>query len=508
MPKRKITPVTQEPLERAKRTRSTVASASVPKSSPLKALSRKPRATEAIQPTTAVARLKQSPPKKATIEKAIRKALPTGKLTLDTSSSGHLFVHGTNDAGQLSLEDPMAARRYPFRIPADKFGDEKIAKVVCGELHSLAVSETGKVFSWGCNDEGALGTGKDDEENYEPKEVKGIDGKIVSVSAGDSHTAFLTEDGKIYLTGTMRDSSGAFGSRSDSKETCEYVPFLYHDPRRTDLRNDRAVKISSGQNHLAYLSGGGDVYAIGDHHNGQLGYVPSYRDDGGRMGKSYFLNKRRVCKFSGRRMLKFADVWCTPYATFVKSATEDRWFASGNNGRNQLGFPQKESEDGKKLDIETGWEEIEGFRDKSIVKIVGTAIQTIALSSDGKLYVCGDKEYLGLADTAQTGPTDTPVAHPFANKVRDVSCSSNNAVICITDTGDVFVWGSPASSVLGLPKDDDDAVAVQQAKRIQDDGGEQQKRKPFEDFKMLQVAAGAFHVLMIGQSKEAASSVV
>ena len=37
-----------------------------------------------------------------------------------------------------------------------------------------------------------------------------IDGKVVMISAGDSHSAALTEDGRVFAWGTFRDSSGKF----------------------------------------------------------------------------------------------------------------------------------------------------------------------------------------------------------------------------------------------------------------------------------------------------------
>ena len=38
-----------------------------------------------------------------------------------------------------------------------------------------------------------------------------IESKIVQISAGDSHSAALTEDGQVWIWGTFRDSSGPIG---------------------------------------------------------------------------------------------------------------------------------------------------------------------------------------------------------------------------------------------------------------------------------------------------------
>ena len=65
-----------------------------------------------------------------------------------------------------------------------------------------------QVFTWGCNDEGALGRPTNSEaEAFTPGLVDRLKGvKIVQVSAGDSHTAALSEAGTVYGWGIFRVS--------------------------------------------------------------------------------------------------------------------------------------------------------------------------------------------------------------------------------------------------------------------------------------------------------------
>lgn len=62
-----------------------------------------------------------------------------------------------------------------------------------------------KVLTFGCNDEGALGRVTDGLEDAEFKaaEVE-LPGKVIQISAGDSHTAALLEDGRVFAWGTFR----------------------------------------------------------------------------------------------------------------------------------------------------------------------------------------------------------------------------------------------------------------------------------------------------------------
>ena len=63
-----------------------------------------------------------------------------------------------------------------------------------------------QVYSFGCNDEGTLGrvTSEEGSETV-PGKVDGLP-KIVQVCAGDSHTAALSDDGRVFAWGNFRVS--------------------------------------------------------------------------------------------------------------------------------------------------------------------------------------------------------------------------------------------------------------------------------------------------------------
>ena len=66
------------------------------------------------------------------------------------------------------------------------------------------------MWTFGCNDEGALGRPTPEEDAAtEPGKVA-LSERIVQVSAGDSHTGALTADGRVYLWGTFRVSTRQF----------------------------------------------------------------------------------------------------------------------------------------------------------------------------------------------------------------------------------------------------------------------------------------------------------
>ena len=66
-----------------------------------------------------------------------------------------------------------------------------------GGMHTVVLDSEGSVWTFGCNDEGSLGRKVDEEEEcFTPGNVE-IDEKIVQISAGDSHSAALTESGQV-----------------------------------------------------------------------------------------------------------------------------------------------------------------------------------------------------------------------------------------------------------------------------------------------------------------------
>lgn len=63
------------------------------------------------------------------------------------------------------------------------------------------VSESGEVFTWGCNREGQLGYGTSNSgSNYTPRLVEYLKGKVfIGVAVAKYHTIVLGEDGEVIV---------------------------------------------------------------------------------------------------------------------------------------------------------------------------------------------------------------------------------------------------------------------------------------------------------------------
>lgn len=190
----------------------------------------------------------------------------------------------------------------------------------------------GEVWSFGCNDEGALGRDTTEEGSEFKAQKVDLPKDCVRITAGDSHSAFLLSDGRVYACGSFRDSHGTMGLNMTGKQQypIEVVPGV-------DFAD-----IKSGADHLVMLSKLGKVYTVGCAEQGQLGRVSSRSSSGeSRRGKGQLLQPGLL----KHRNINFVDaIWTTTYSTFVRNRANHSVYGFGLNNYNQLGIVKNNSE--------------------------------------------------------------------------------------------------------------------------------------------------------------------
>lgn len=79
-----------------------------------------------------------------------------------------------------------------------------IVGITAGQYHSMALTASGSVYTWGWGIHGQLGHGSSDSE-YTPRLLQ-FKQPVIQIAAGHAHSLILTTDGKLYGFG-----SNAFG---------------------------------------------------------------------------------------------------------------------------------------------------------------------------------------------------------------------------------------------------------------------------------------------------------
>jgi hypothetical protein len=138
--------------------------------------------------------------------------------------------------------------------------DLNIIDVKCGLFHTLLLTSSSEVYAWGYNFHGEIGNGCNAVQ-LTPVKVNGFNGeRIFMISCGSSHSMVLTESGRVYSWGENIFGQLGIGNTVNS-----------NTPKLIDLKAISIKRISCGQNHSLLLSNDGVIYAFGCNFWGQIG---------------------------------------------------------------------------------------------------------------------------------------------------------------------------------------------------------------------------------------------
>jgi regulator of chromosome condensation len=83
--------------------------------------------------------------------------------------------------------------------------DSKVYKICCGALHTMILTTMGKVYTWGCADDGTLGRPIDGDVKENTPGLVQIDEPMNDITSGDCHCiVYNTDLKKIYMWGVYR----------------------------------------------------------------------------------------------------------------------------------------------------------------------------------------------------------------------------------------------------------------------------------------------------------------
>jgi alpha-tubulin suppressor-like RCC1 family protein len=184
-----------------------------------------------------------------------------GGHSLALRSDGTVWAWGLNHNGQLGTGTTVNSS-LPVQVP----GLSHVTGISAGNYFCLATRTSGispvtSVWAWGANDRGQLGDGTL-ASHLTPEQVTGISAPfIASIAAGGSSALVLGTDGRIWAWGDNR--SGQLGTAPSSSPVTR--------PVITAGSGSGITQLAAGYDHVLALKSDRTVLASGGNGSGQLG---------------------------------------------------------------------------------------------------------------------------------------------------------------------------------------------------------------------------------------------
>ena len=187
--------------------------------------------------------------------------------SLAVTIEGNIYSWGSNAYKQLGI-----GYNTPnfVNIPTRVYNVGSVSKISWGYEHSVALTDSGELYSWGHGEGGLLGHGELDDQAV-PKMVlefrkKGL--KVSKVCWGGLHTLAIAGDGELFTWG--RGEGGQLGLSKKSLESLERLDWGISVPISI-IKDKTIIDIAAGVAHSIALSEDGEVYGWGNSNYGQLG---------------------------------------------------------------------------------------------------------------------------------------------------------------------------------------------------------------------------------------------
>ncbi|RDX59031.1 Ultraviolet-B receptor UVR8, partial [Mucuna pruriens] len=177
---------------------------------------------------------------------------------LAVTMEGEVQSWGRNQNGQLGLgttDDSLVPQRI------QTFQGVPVKMVAAGAEHSVAITENGELYGWGWGRYGNLGLG-DRNDRWIPEKVSSVDcDKMVMVACGWRHTISVSSSGGLYTYGWSKYGQLGHGNFED-----------YLVPHKLLALSDKIVcEVSGGWRHSMALTSSGLLYGWGWNKFGQVG---------------------------------------------------------------------------------------------------------------------------------------------------------------------------------------------------------------------------------------------
>eukprot|EP01038_Epipyxis_sp_PR26KG_P012214 gene12214-16363_t len=367
----------------------------------------------------------------------------------------------------------------------ESLNEEVIVDICSSKYHSLALTETGKVYSWGHGKSGKLGHG-DEFLQPEPKLISSLSKLIISkICVAENHSLALSKAGEVFSWGSDRYGQLGHGGSDGGK--------IVLVPTKIEFFNRVTVKgIASGESHSLCFTSSNELYSWGSNKSGQLGLRSSELNSNNGVGNGTFHPKRVINfgyigvtqtsnnskfhnKLQSQSSMKIIQVCASSNSSLVLIKTN----ANNNNQYNQSQLNEV-YQWGRGISAPTRV----SFAHRSSIKRSKSMSEEIEISSTSEIFMpnqlpaniisitAGKYHYVGLcnygcvyswgfgSDQLGHGAESNVLLAPQliesllpengGGRIRQISASGNRTC-AVSEDGDLFVWGtSDDKGVLGL----------------------------------------------------------
>lgn len=413
-------------------------------------------------------------------------------------SNKSLYTWGNGAYGQLGNNEETHAQPIPIKI--NFF--EQISSIYAKYYNSFIFTNEGKIFAWGRTQQGSLGKSsgmnlKTPIEFIYLEQIRNMsNNKIASLSVNREHGGMIMENGKVFTWGVdyqgRLGSKGKFyNSKKDYKGNTQKTDISDLSPISHSLLSEVFLpseyqsvifkQISCGSTFTTLLSVEGQVYTFGSTKEGGLGNDKEFYE---KLNKQSKLNNPD--NFSQVKWFKDNNIEITKIASgnFFSCAlsTSKRLFCWGKNDYGQLGTKINtfKSDIPVKVDFNDNIEDFEIGEDHAglisskkevflwgygfdgrlcngqngnsntpfkvnipnpVSKIALGGQHTAILDSKNELYTCGNGNYgeLGRGNQIESSVSNRNLPMPIdyfkLNKKRilDVKCGKSHTIALVED---------------------------------------------------------------------------
>ncbi|OEF98131.1 RCC1 domain-containing protein [Desulfuribacillus alkaliarsenatis] len=340
------------------------------------------------------------------------------------TAEGEVYSWGVNQHGKLGIGRDDLSDEGRAVIPEKIPNFTNVKTLATGSDHIIALKNDGTVWGWGRNNMGQLGQGHTEPHFISPVQISGLD-NVKEIYAGNNFSMVVKTDGTVYSWGLQENGRLGQGEISENILVPTQIEGLTN-----------VVSLAVGNGHVLALKENGTVWAWGETKLGKIGNgtVGVNKEDG---------------EWSPVELASLQNIKTIIAGNEHSFAIDNKGqvFGWGNNHRGQLGIGDTEDRSTPVL--------VQPITDLAPKKLGVGGNFSFAILDDGSAWTWGDNGHgrLGAADQVSTDPAEAFSIVPvrvvnieftegdYLEGVIQIA-SRNNHVVALLNDGTVVAWGA------------------------------------------------------------------